>query len=134
MLFAWKDEYSVGIDEIDRQHRSLIHMINDLYEAMQDGSSGAVLTPILAALKDYTAAHFATEELCMREAGYPGLEQHRQEHAVMTAKIAELDAMHRSGKRAVSIQVLLFLRDWLASHICETDRRMAPCLKAGKPR
>jgi hemerythrin-like metal-binding protein len=128
MLFPWKDEYSTGITEIDDQHKSLIKMINDLYEAMQDGSGGAMLTPLLVALADYTENHFTTEERYMAEADYAEIDEHRREHAQMTAKVAELTHKHRSGKAAISIQTLMFLRDWLTRHICGTDKRMAPSL------
>ena len=38
MLFVWDEKYNTGIEEIDRDHIGLVELINDLYEAMQDGS------------------------------------------------------------------------------------------------
>jgi hemerythrin len=43
MLFVWDDNYRTGVDEIDHDHKGLVNLINDLYEAMQDGSGGALL-------------------------------------------------------------------------------------------
>jgi hemerythrin len=44
MLFVWDDNYRTGIDEIDRDHKGLVNLINDLYEAMQDGSSANIFS------------------------------------------------------------------------------------------
>ena len=57
MLFVWDQSYDTGIEEIDRDHRGLVKLINDLYEAMQDGSGGALLLPIFSALKHYRAIY-----------------------------------------------------------------------------
>ena len=46
MLFVWDDSCKTGIAEIDQDHKGLVNLINDLYEAMQDGSGGALLLPI----------------------------------------------------------------------------------------
>jgi hemerythrin len=35
MLFVWDDNYRTGVDEIDHDHKGLVNLINDLYEAMQ---------------------------------------------------------------------------------------------------
>ena len=37
MLFVWDDTCKTGIAEIDQDHEVLVNLINDLYEAMQDG-------------------------------------------------------------------------------------------------
>ncbi|HKJ28674.1 MAG TPA: hemerythrin domain-containing protein, partial [Desulfuromonadales bacterium] len=71
MLFVWDDNYRTGIDEIDLDHKGLVNLINDLYEAMQDGSGGALLLPIFSALKRYTEDHFVKEERYMVECGAP---------------------------------------------------------------
>ena len=38
-FFEWDDNYSVGVAEIDQQHQRLIGLINELHEAMTQGSS-----------------------------------------------------------------------------------------------
>lgn len=125
VLFTWEDQYNTGIDEIDQDHQALVKLINDLYEAMQDGSGGALLLPIFSALKHYTETHFAREERFMTECDAPDLEKHLNEHKQMVAKLAELESRHRNGEAAISLQALTFLRDWLQSHICVVDQAMA---------
>ena len=125
MLFVWDDSCKTGVSEIDQDHKALIKLINDLYEAMQDGSGGALLLPIFSALKHYTATHFAKEERYMMECGAPSQEKHVKEHTLMMAKLADLESRHRNGEAAISLQTLTFLRDWLKNHICVVDKAMA---------
>ncbi len=129
MLFVWDDQCKTGIAEIDQDHKLLVDLINDLYEAMQDGSGGALLLPVFSALKHYTETHFAKEECYMVNCGVPDQEKHVQEHATMVARLADLESRHRNGEAAISLQTLTFLRDWLKNHICAVDRAMAMHLK-----
>ena len=129
MLFVWDESYETGIAEIDRDHEALVNLINDLYEAMQDGSGGALLLPIFSALKHYTATHFAKEEGYMLKSNAPDQEKHIQEHKLMVAKLADLERRHRNGEAAISLQALTFLRDWLKNHIFVIDQAMAAQLK-----
>lgn len=129
MLFVWDEQCNVGIAEIDQDHKGLVDLINDLYEAMQDGSGGALLLPIFSALKHYTETHFAKEERYMVECDAPDQTNHFQEHKLMVAKLADLESRHRSGEAAISLQTLTFLRDWLKNHICVVDQAMASKLR-----
>ena len=129
MLFVWDDSYKTGITEIDQDHKGLINLINDLYEAIQDGSGGALLLPIFSALKHYTETHFAKEEGYMVKCDVPDQDSHFHEHKLMVEKLADLERRHRKGEAAISLQTLTFLRDWLKNHICAVDQAMASQLK-----
>ena len=125
MLFVWDDKFNTGIEAIDRDHKGLVDLINDLYEAMQDGSGGALLLPIFSALKHYTETHFEREEQFMVDCDAPDQARHVREHKQMMAKLADLESRHRRGEAAISLQTLTFLRDWLKNHICVVDQAMA---------
>lgn len=130
MLFEWNERFEIGIQEIDDDHKALVNLMNDLYEAMQDGSGGALLIQIFSALKDYTETHFAKEERIMTQWDVPGQKQHFQEHQKMIAKLSDLENRHRKGEAAISLQTLTFLRDWLRNHICVLDQAMAERVEA----
>ena len=124
MLFVWDKKFNTGIEGIDRDHKKLVDLINDLYEAMQDGTGGALLLPIFSALKHYTETHFDREERFMVDCDAPDQARHVREHKQMIAKLADLESRHRQGEAAISLQTLTFLRDWLKNHICVVDRAM----------
>jgi hemerythrin len=49
-LLAWKPEYSVGVSELDQQHKGLVAMMNELHDAMMQGKGSEVLGGILKRL------------------------------------------------------------------------------------
>ncbi len=58
-IMSWTDAYSVGVAEIDKQHKKLIDLINALHDAMSKGQAKAVIGKVLGELISYCASHFA---------------------------------------------------------------------------
>ena len=125
MLFQWKEEYDVGLLEIDQQHRLLIHLISDLYMAIHENKSTEATADFLTRLKEYTSMHFATEKEIMIENNYPGLNEHLSQHDEMILKLAEVESKHICGKFGLCSELIIFLREWLTKHICESDKDLA---------
>jgi hemerythrin-like metal-binding protein len=61
-LIVWSDELSVNIEEIDKQHKKLIDVINVLFNAMIEGKTQNIIDTIIDDLIDYAKYHFSTEE------------------------------------------------------------------------
>jgi hemerythrin len=58
----WNDSFSVGVSEIDAQHKNLVLYLNDLNFAMSQGKGKEVLKSLLTRLVGYTQVHFATDK------------------------------------------------------------------------
>ena len=59
----WSEDLSVGLEEIDEQHKILINLINRLFnEAILKRADKALISDILDELIQYTIVHFAVEE------------------------------------------------------------------------
>lgn len=129
-LLVWQERYSVGIREIDTQHKQLIAMINELNEAMLAGKGKDALLPVLNKLAGYCASHFAVEEKHFDIHAYPEASDHKEKHRKMTAKVKALIADVQSGKSTISIDVMNFLKNWLDKHIMETDKKYGPYLNS----
>lgn len=127
-FFPWRDEYSVGVKCLDEQHRSLVGILNRLYEAMQAGEGREALGEVLSSLVDYTKNHFATEESLMRRHGFPEYRHHKAKHEKMTQHVLTLAAKYESGEISNPIQITNFLKDWLGKHILKTDKLYQPFL------
>lgn len=129
-FFNWEDRFSVGIAEIDMQHRKLVQMLNELYDAMKAGKGNEMVGKILGAMIQYTAGHFATEERCMKLHGYPDFAAHKKEHDSLTQQVLDLQEQFKTGQAALSVKVGSFLKSWLINHISGTDMAYSPYLRS----
>ncbi len=69
----WNESYSVG-ESIERQHKTGIHLLNELCNAIQEKNDK---TPsILEEFSAYTQKHFHDEEEFMAKCNYPYLKEH----------------------------------------------------------
>ena len=126
MVFVeWSEKLSVGMPEIDDQHKELINILNRLHAAMAEGKGKMVLKDTLADLADYTVTHFYTEERYMTRYRYPRLAEHKAEHEAFVAKVKQFQADFDAGKATMSIDLMKFIKDWLVTHITGTDMAMS---------
>ena len=128
-MFAWKDTYSIGVTEIDAQHRRLFSLADELHTAMNSGKGKAVIEQVLQNLITYTRTHFASEERIMQKCGYPELPGHKAQHEDLTRQVLKLQSDYQSGKAMLTIEVMQFLSNWLRQHIGGTDRKYVPFVK-----
>lgn len=130
----WSDKLETGVKEADDQHKKLVGLINDLYDAMKQGKGREVIDKVLDELVKYAWYHFTTEETLMSKYGYPELQAHKREHEAFKAKIKEFLEKKAKGEITLSVEVISFLKDWLVKHIMGTDKKYGPFLieKMGK--
>ena len=134
MALQWNDAYSVQIDTIDHQHQRLFRIINELGLAAEQGKAKEALRGALVELIDYTKEHFATEEELFRKHGYPQTAAHKKEHDAFVDKVSEFKERFDQGKLTLTVEVRLFLSDWLVNHIKKSDRQYSAfLLAAGVP-
>ena len=124
----WKDEYSVGIDSIDRQHKKLIALINSLQTAVDYSAGAEYEREALDALVDYTKTHFSYEEDMMEKNGYPDVTTHRAEHELMISRVEQVLAEYQKNPDTAMQNAIDFLRDWLINHINGTDKQYSSFL------
>ena len=120
-FIIWTDELSVGIEEIDEQHKVLVNLINKMHTAIEEHHGSDVVSEILSELADYTKIHFAVEESLMRILDYPGYEDHKVIHDELLDNVLELQKKVAFGKTAISFELMHFLKSWLSKHIMEED-------------
>jgi hemerythrin len=128
----WSDALSVGIEEIDEQHKVLAELVNRMHHAIHERHGSEVVKEILAELAEYTRIHFAVEESLMRILNYPEYENHKAIHEELLQHVIELRDKVESGKTAIGFELMHFLRNWLTKHIMEEDMAYSGFfLKAG---
>lgn len=130
-FIQWSEKMSVGNATIDQQHKTLIDMINTVYDAMGRGKGDNVLSETMKKLVQYTKSHFAHEEKYMQQMGYPEFEQHQRIHRELTKKVQDICQKISEGQYYSSVTLGGFLKDWLTSHIMNVDMKYVAFSKAG---
>lgn len=124
----WKDEYSVGIESIDHQHKKLINLINHLQTAIDHSTGEQFEREALDELVNYTRTHFAYEEELMESNGYPEFDAHKTQHKNMVDKVEKVLAEYQKDKETAMHNAIEFLKHWLINHINGTDKEYSKFL------
>jgi hemerythrin len=121
----WTDAYSVGVAEIDDQHKRLFELISragDLEKRCSESELHDEIVRMLVKLNLYTIYHFETEERIMEANGFAETALHKREHQGFVEK---LEQMHPENDELKSIETLheiaAFLETWIKNHILKTD-------------
>ncbi len=122
----WQDEYSVGVAELDDQHRLLLRTINEVIEEQRDRCNPEKFSEKFAWLIHYAYTHFATEERYMAKAEFPGLRSHILEHIDFIMKTLGLAL--RVDDNRTRLELLSYLNNWFSSHVLVLDRKYIPFL------
>jgi len=119
----WSDKYSLNVTEIDEQHKKLVSLVNDMYDAMQAGKGRDMIGTVIDEFVDYTDYHFKAEERLLRENGYPEYDEHKEMHDNLSRKAHSIKEAFDRGNTPTAIEVMLLLTNWLNTHILEEDRK-----------
>jgi hemerythrin len=134
-IIAWSNEFALGIDEIDEQHKALVGMINALDASTHGDFSTDTVRRLLGELNDYVRNHFAFEERLMAGGGCSQdlVTRHLGEHAYFRSVLKDLTSDFENGRRNVTVTLIEYLVHWLLHHIVVVDRAMAHQLNAAEP-
>ena len=118
---VWDNNYSVGVQNLDEQHKRIIEIINKLIGAKDATVDSEIISDALSEMTKYASEHFETEEKLMGEYNYPDYSLHKDQHNQFRKQTVKfcLDAMHYDT--AVPIEVLTFLKEWWINHILDSD-------------
>ena len=125
---VWDEVLSVGVDEIDEDHRKLVEIFNILNHAVQEGESPEYLAAVLEELINCTVWHFSHEERLMLKHGYEDLKEHREEHQQLIQSVKELQEKILGSGKGVAEEDIEFLEGWLTEHILTADSRLGAYL------
>lgn len=125
---VWGKVLSVGVDEIDEDHRKLVNIFNVLNHSVMEGESPDYMAAVLEELINCTVWHFSHEERLMLKHGYEGMADHKAQHKELIKTAKELQQQILQADKSVGEEHIEFLERWLTEHILTTDMRMASYL------
>lgn len=119
----WKEEFSVGIPEIDAHHQTLAGCIALVETVVTTQQRWSAVHSALGRLAEFARIHFAVEESLMRIHRYPEIERHVAEHLQFADQLRQLQ--EGSLRVNVSEEMVAFIRKWQFEHILTSDKRYA---------
>lgn len=125
-LLEWRDDFLIGIAEVDGEHRELIALLNEMHDEALRHRSAAQVATVLGEINVRIAAHFALEEKNMELLGYAGYAAHKAEHERLLDQITEImEEVDQSGRYdpdALSAAVSAWFGEHFRTHDAELHR------------
>jgi hemerythrin-like metal-binding protein len=119
---------TVGIDEIDDDHRKLVNLFNIINHSVTEGVAEDYVEAVLEELINCTVWHFSHEERLMLKYGYEGLDEHKAEHQDLINSVRELQQKYLQMGKLEKKEDLEYLEHWLTEHILTADNRLGSYL------
>lgn len=127
MPISWSQDLSVGVKEIDEQHKVFVGILSDLYNLMFKGATEPEMSSLIKQLESYTTFHFATEERYFDKFNYEFSDEHKREHRELEARVADFKVRLKNEGEVVLSELLDFLENWLVEHLEIQDKKYTTC-------
>ncbi|MCK4840586.1 MAG: hemerythrin family protein [Methylococcales bacterium] len=137
----WSEQLSIGIDSIDRQHKTLISYINELNNAINKDLTANgkkdLVTIVINKLVNYTRIHFVYEEaIIFGFSSYPEAADHKEKHEklfkgvdVFKERIQSVDINDIEYFEELCTELMMYMNEWLTNHILIEDMQYAIYIK-----
>jgi len=119
---TWTENDSVGIVELDEQHKTLLGLANKLFDVDAASVPKVEIFSTLNALINFARTHFETEEEYLRLYAYPALEVHRLEHERFMDEIFLFSQRLERNDADIHKKIGEFIKSWYGAHILNTDK------------
>lgn len=123
-LIEWRDEFKIGIEEVDFEHRELIELINELYGEIKMEDSTVAVMYCLEEIYAKISAHFALEEKVMRDLKYDLYEDHKEDHERLLDSIRDIMDEYMDDPTLDEEKFSDRLNDWFVQHFSTKDARL----------
>ena len=123
-LISWKNEFTIGIPEVDAEHRELINLINELHDHLLDRGRPYRVQDFLGEIFTRISAHFALEEKWMRENKYDQFPEHKEDHEKLLDDIRDIMDEYEEEENFNEELLAGNLSGWFTGHFGTMDARL----------
>lgn len=121
----WRDEFRTGIGSVDHEHKELIGLVNNVIRLMDGDHDRAAVLDALGDVNAKISAHFALEELLMRQASYVDFAPHKEDHENLLDEIRDImDAFENGGYSEQRAEFVSHLTSWFVNHFSTMDSKL----------
>ena len=126
----WSEAFACGHTEIDRQHKNLLRLSNELYDRLGSADSMMEMNTILDRVAAELTEHFTYESNLMRETHFPLVDQHQHIHDQLLKDFALLREQMAHGLVNLSVFFNFVSTRIVAEHIIKEDTKFFAHLKS----
>lgn len=123
-LIEWRQEFALGVADVDHEHRELIELINELYRHLEQPGSDVSVEDFLGEIYAKISAHFALEEKIMRERTYDQYADHKADHERLLDEIRDIMDAYEDDTRFDKNELAACLSTWFTEHFKTKDARL----------
>ena len=131
MVFNWSSSFEIGDKHVDSQHKELVQVTNELYEACSYGQGQDKLVETVKFLADYAVEHFDDEENLQQAVKYPGYLEHKKLHDAFKRTVTEaMQQIEAKGANIVLVtKITAMVGNWLIGHIKNEDLKIGAYIR-----
>jgi hemerythrin-like metal-binding protein len=122
-LLQWQDNFNIGIEEVDHEHRELIGLINTLHESLATDRSAGRVEAFLGEVLADISAHFALEEKVMLARHYDAYASHKADHERLLDDLRDMMDQQAAGAAFDDRALGHRLSEWFGGHFRTHDAR-----------
>lgn len=134
--YVWRDEYNIGIDNIDSEHKQLFSIINKLLVMAKKGKDTEwICNEGIKFFRSHTDTHFKNEEAYMASINYDRLDEHKMIHKSFkeyTLPTLEKELERTNFSKTSLDHFLGVCAGWLIGHTLTDDMAIAGNGNAGR--
>ena len=125
-MFEWKNEYEIGIEKIDMEHKKIFEIANKGYKLLENDfyvDKYDKILDIIDELREYAQFHFSEEEDYLASIGYKKLFTHKIQHDYFIEKVSNINLKEIDTDQDKYItEILDFIVKWIKEHILDKDK------------
>ncbi|MBT8439026.1 MAG: hemerythrin family protein [Gammaproteobacteria bacterium] len=130
MIIEWNEEITSGIDEIDRQHKQIIGLLNQIVYFFETSDSSKELISSLLEFSKVIHEHFDFEEKLLAQYGYKDLKNHKAGHEEISDMINSVVMPAMLDDEAdIPAEPIISIVRWFENHLKTEDARYFKSIK-----
>jgi len=130
MKTTWNENVSIRIPLIDKEHKQLMRILEQIEEHQHDNVGSEAISTVIDQLREFASSHFRHEEDYMHQVGFPGYQAHKEQHKRFRERTAAFCVDVMNQKDTTPQEIYHYLSDWVANHVLDSDKKLQAFLEA----
>lgn len=119
----WGENFSVGVRDLDEQHKQIVIIVNTLIDMNNAEVSSEIISDTLTKMTRYAMDHFEKEEQYMLDYEYPEYPSQKKQHQEFKKKTVNFCMETMVHEVTVPKEIITYLKAWWTNHILKEDMK-----------